>query len=207
MPNTTAPSFGPRDSAGFRPIRQTSARPYMKRSRDLSRPTSSSRKRGRCHVRLGAELAGRQPRSRSAVAGVPQGRGAFLDTCTGRERSGEDGCVGCREFPVSDCLKGGRLVGLSRIKAKGASAPFAFRTEKLQPKLATPAPPPICASSARESSTTSSLLFKNLLYDLFHLILRPLRSILIRGKATRFSADKRVGLECNVTCGKRQAPH
>ena len=49
-------------------------------------------------------------------------------------------------------------------------------------------------------------LFKNLLYDLFHLILRPLRSILIRGKATRFSADKRVGLNVTVTCQKRQAP-
>jgi hypothetical protein len=44
-----------------------------------------------------------------------------------------------------------------------------------------------------------------LLYDLLHLILRPLRSILIRGKATRFSADKRVGLNVTVICQKRQA--
>lgn len=49
-------------------------------------------------------------------------------------------------------------------------------------------------------------LFKNLLYDLFHLILHPLRSILIMGKGTRFSADKRVGLNVTVTCQKRQAP-
>ena len=50
------------------------------------------------------------------------------------------------------------------------------------------------------------LCFNDLLDNLLHDFLRPLRSFLIRGNSTRFSADRRVDVNVTVTCRKRQAP-
>ena len=65
----------------------------------------------------------------------------------------------------------------------------------------------IDSDSASDFSQFSQRKFNNfffrfnaLLNDLVHDFLRPLRSFLIRCTSTRFSADRRVDLNVNVTC-------
>jgi len=93
-----------------------------------------------------------------------------------------------------------------RSKGKGASAPFLISVIAFAlAEIINPETSSNLTEFTQGKLDDFFIAFNNLLNDLIHISSVRYVALLIGCKPTRFSADKRVKGNVNVTCGKRQA--
>ena len=114
-----------------------------------------------------------------------------------------------RSTSATGSLRGKSLHSVFRLEArkqKGApAAPLFFWRNRLAEAIDPDSATNFSQLSQRKFNDFF-FRFNDLLNDLLHDFLRPLRSFLISGEETRFSADWRVDPNVNVSARKRQAP-